>query len=180
MLTGFTPCWRHRGRLKYPQKFCFASRATCIIGPNGSGKSTLLRAIHECNDCQKIEDQPTRYHFYDGERMNPHLFGKTVKGLKGNAVAIRARYSSHGETLRDVLGLLNFTPGDCLLLDEPETGQDLNWILRIRKGLIQAARAGCQIICASHHPAFAQKFARLELKRNYWESLRHSYSTLFH
>ncbi len=81
-------------------------------------------------------------------------------------------FSSHGETLRDVLRYMPIKPGDCLLLDEPEAGQDLEWILKIRKGLdFLAAKKKCQIIVASHHFAFWKGANVIELKKDYWQKM---------
>jgi predicted ATPase len=91
---------------------------------------------------------------------------------------VRSMFSSHGETMRDVLKNMKFDQGDIFLLDEPESGQDLDWMLKIRSGLNRIARAGCQVIVATHHPAFWNKAQVISLKRNYIQHLRKKFSNL--
>jgi len=78
-------------------------------------------------------------------------------------------FSSHGETMRDVLRFIPLIKGGCLLLDEPESGHDLKWIIKIRKGLDELAKMGFQIIVATHHPVFWKNTNIIELKRGYTE-----------
>ncbi len=138
-----------------------------VIGPNGSGKSALLKAIYDCPDCRKKNSQETQYGYFDSETMNPHRSEEHFKGVSGSVIRVRAMFSSHGETMRDVLRHMNFNPGDCLLLDEPESGHDFHWVLKIRKGLEKVVQMGSQIIVASHHPLFWDAECLIELKRGY-------------
>ena len=167
MLKSIELCLEHRGRVSGQKRVTFNGKVNVIVGPNGSGKSSILKAIYKCPDCRKIEDSPTRYLFFDGEVMNPHISQKYFTGVMGSVVSVRSRYSSHGETVRDVLAALRFKPGDCFLLDEPQTGQDIRWILRIRKGVEMITKEGCQFIIASHHPVFWKRARSVELKKGY-------------
>ena len=56
-----------------------------------------------------------------------------------------------------------------ILLDEPEAGHDLQWIIKIRKGLYMLSKKNCQIILATHHPVFWRNANIIELKRGYIE-----------
>ena len=99
MLTKIELCFNHRRFVKGTKSVEFFSGLNVVMGPNGSGKTSLLQAINSCSGCKKIEKGPTKYHYYDGELMNPHR-----KNMKGNSlVRVRAMFSSHGETMRDVL-----------------------------------------------------------------------------
>ena len=138
-----------------------------VIGPNGSGKSSLLKAVYECDDCKKKNDDRARYCYFDSETMNPHRSEEPFKGSVGSMIRVRAMFSSHGETMRDVLRYMDFKPDDCLLLEEPESGHDLKWIMKIRNGLDEICQMGCQVIAASHHPVFWNVENIIELNRGY-------------
>lgn len=167
MIRQIRLCLKHAGRLGGRETVSFQAGLNVLVGPNGSGKSSLLRAIHTCRDCEREEDEGMRYRFFDSETMNPHRSQAAFKGVTGSIVKVRAMFSSHGETMRDVLSGFRFENGDCLLLDEPEEGHDIQWIIRIRRGLGQIAAAGCQIILASHHPVFWRDAALVELEADY-------------
>lgn len=168
MILSVVLCLRHQGRVSLKAKeILFKKGLNVIAGPNGSGKSTLLRSIMECPECVKKEDEETKYRLFDAETMNPHRSGRAFTGVTGSIVKVRAMFSSHGETMRDVLATFRFAPGDTLLIDEPEYGHDIGWITRIRKGVDMLARDGCQVIVASHHPIFWNKASIIELKKDY-------------
>ena len=160
-------CLKHNGRVDGKKKIAFKPGLNVVIGPNGSGKSSLLEAIYNCPDCLRHNNDKTTYHYFNSETMNPHRYAEHFKGISGSIIRVRAMFSSHGETMRDVLRFMDFKPGDCLLLDEPESGHDLKWIIKIRRGLDEICKAGSQIIVASHHPVFWNARNIIELKRNY-------------
>ncbi len=167
MITCIVLCLRHRGRASGLKSVSFKKGFNTIIGPNGSGKSSILKAIFNCPDCVREDKPKTVYRYYNAETMNPHRSGKPFTGVVGSIIKVRAMFSSHGETMRDVLRFFEFAPGDCLLIDEPEYGQDLGWVVKIRKGLDRVRKEGCQVIAASHHPAFWNNCHLIELKRGY-------------
>ena len=169
MISHIQLCFKHNGRVDGRKKISFKPGLNVVIGPNGSGKSSLLEAIYNCPDCIRQNDNIMRYHYFNSETMNPHRSEKHFKGISGSIIRVRAMFSSHGETMRDVLRYINFNPGDCLLLDEPESGHDLKWIIKIRKGLDEICKAGSQIIVASHHPVFWNARNIIELKREYFK-----------
>lgn len=175
MIHKLKLCARHSGRVSGTALKKFESGYTIIAGPNGSGKSTLLRAIHTCEDCEWSGDEGTAFHYFDSETMNPHRGGSSG-GPADSLIAVRAMFSSHGETMRDVLSQVKFKAGDTLLLDEPENGHDLRWVIRIHKGLLKIAAAGVQVIAASHHPVFWQEAHLLELRRHYVQRTKAAYS----
>ncbi len=167
MINSIELCLKHNGRVDGKKKLLFKPGLNIVIGPNGSGKSSLLEAIYNCPDCIKHNNDKMRYHYFNSETMNPHRSEKHFKGISGSIIRVRAMFSSHGETMRDVLRYINFHPGDCLLLDEPESGHDLKWILKIRKGLDAICKKGTQVIIATHHPVFWNADNIIELKKNY-------------
>ena len=121
MLKRIELCFNHQRFVHKVKTVEFSAGMNLVIGPNGAGKSSLLRAIHACPDCIRIEDAPTKYHYYDGELMNPHR-----KDMKGRSLLrCRAMFASHGESMRDVLAFIPLRYGETLLLDEPESGQDM-------------------------------------------------------
>jgi ABC-type transport system involved in cytochrome c biogenesis ATPase subunit len=87
----------------------------------------------------------------------------------------RGLFSSHGEILRAALFSLPIQNGAVFLVDEPETGQDLEGIKRIRKGFERIVASGGQIIAASHHPLMMQKAHVIELVPEYTEQLQNAF-----
>ena len=169
MIKSIKLCLKHEGRIDGKKNISFSQGLNVVVGPNGSGKSSLLEAIYRCPDCKKTQDDNQHYHYFNSETMNPHRNGKHFRGIRGSIIRVRAMFSSHGETMRDVLRFMQFKLGDCLLLDEPESGHDLNWTIKIRKGLEQICKMGCQIIVVSHHPIFWKDANLIELKKGYLE-----------
>jgi len=147
-------CFKHIGRIGGRKIIHFKPGYNVVIGPNGSGKSSLLQAIYKCRDCKKKESSKPSYHYFNGEVMNPHRAYKYFKGLRGTVIRTRALFSAHGEKMRDVLSSYNPQKGDCFILDEPESGHDLERIMKIRRGLDALVKEGCQVIVATHHPVF--------------------------
>jgi len=170
LITKIKLCFRHTGRIDGKKNILFESGLNVIVGPNGSGKSSLLEAIYNCPDCLKNNSDETEYQYFNSEIMNPHRNDDHFRGIHGSIIKVRSMFSSHGETMRDVLRYMPFKKGSCLLLDEPEAGHDLKWTIKIRKGLDKLAKSGFQIIVATHHPVFWKNANIIELKRNYIKS----------
>lgn len=171
MILSIQLCSKHSGRISGKKRIVFKDGVNTIIGPNGSGKSSLLKALYDCPDCQMAVDTKTTFHYFNSEMMNPYRNEQHFKGAHGSIIKVRAMFSSHGETLRDVLRFVQLKPGDVFLLDEPDTGHDIGWSLKIRRGLDILIGKGCQIIAASHHPVFFQNTNIIELKRGYKEQV---------
>ncbi len=175
MIYTMKLCLQHSGRVSGPDTITFPPGYSVIAGPNGSGKSTLLHAIHECEDCEWEGDEGTEFYYFNSETMNPHHGGGTHGGRSGSLIKVRAMFSSHGETMRDVLSQITFRPGSTVLLDEPENGHDLPWVIRIHQGLQKIAAGGVQVIAASHHPVFWRRAHLLELRRGYVQRMKTKY-----
>ncbi|MCZ7590673.1 MAG: ABC transporter ATP-binding protein [Kiritimatiellae bacterium] len=167
MLKFIQFCPNHSRRIKLHKRLSFEPGVTMLIGPNGSGKSTILRAIANCAECRRTEDGATEYILLDTEAMNPRFNTDAAGNYMNMLVRSRAMFSSHGQSLRDLLRLIKFTPQSCILLDEPETAQDLDNIIALRNSMDHAAARGAQIICSSHHVAFWNYSNIVEMRRGY-------------
>ncbi len=152
MIAHLHMCLNHGRRVQGGRTLTFREGLNVLVGPNGSGKSTVLRSIAHCPDCRREEDGPCRYRLFNSETMNPHTGDPGVRGPIASVYKTRAMFSSHGQILQTVIGHLGCEPGDVLLIDEPEAGQDLENVRRIRRVLDYAAEIGAQVIAASHHP----------------------------
>lgn len=179
MIISIKLCLKHKGRINRFHNVRFSPRYNAVIGPNGSGKSSLLRAIYQCDNCIIKSSPDTTVHLFESETMNPHRFEDSFRGPVGSMIKVRSMFSSHGETMRDVLKNIPFKKGDCFLLDEPESGHDLEWMHKIRKGLNRLARQGCQIIAVSHHPVFWRGAERISLAKYYDLKLEREYQKMF-
>jgi energy-coupling factor transporter ATP-binding protein EcfA2 len=73
--------------------------------------------------------------------------------------------------MKAAIGSLPIRENDTLLIDEPETGQDLAGVLRLQKGFQLLCRHNVQIIAASHHPLLLLSGHLIELKKGYAASL---------
>ncbi len=167
MLTSVQLCMNHGRRVRRYRRLAFQPGLNLLIGPNGTGKSTILRAIAECSDCQREETGATEYVLFDTEKMNPRLAESPVGHYANMVLRIRAQFSSHGEILQDAFASLRITPRTCLLLDEPESGQDFDHVLALRKAMDRAVARGAQVICASHQVLFWNRAHFIELRRGY-------------
>jgi predicted ATPase len=88
-------------------------------------------------------------------------------------LGIRALFSSHGEAVRTTLALQRYDGEDCILIDTPETGQDIEQSQSIHRRLKRMqAKYGIQVIVATHSPVFLQGADRVvELKGRYFRRL---------
>lgn len=167
MLKSIHLCVNHARRVKRYRRLSFKPGLTLLIGPNGTGKSTILEAITECCDCRRIEEGTTEYSLFDTERMNPRLAQGPAGNYTNMVLRTRALFSSHGEILQDAFGTLRITPQMCLLLDEPESGQDFDHVLALRAAMDRAVARGAQVICSTHQVLFWERAHFIELRRGY-------------
>lgn len=173
MIEAITLCHTHRYRVRHDPRVAFHPGLNSIIGPNGTGKSTILRVIQQCPHCAVQADEATRSLLFNSESANPQASGFNRKTQLDTILQTRGLFSSHGEIMRDVLATLPIGPGDVLLLDEPEAGQDASWAERLRRGLLDLHQEmGVQIIMATHHPLLWWETNVIELAPGYRKRTR--------
>ncbi len=174
MLKCIHLCPNHKRLVKRYNHLTFMAGLNLLIGPNGTGKSTVLRAIVHCSDCSRIEEGDTEYVLFETESMNPHLGHGPADIYTNMLLQTRALFSSHGETLRDAFSTLHFSPHTCLLLDEPESGQDFEWVIALRSAMGRTVSHGAQVICATHQFLLWNQGHIIELRRGYHQSIMKS------
>lgn len=167
MLKNIRLCATHRWRVRRYRTLRFKPGLNLLIGPNGAGKSTLLRAIQQCKECRRQEDGPTEYILFDSESMNPRRRDRPIRNPTEMKLHLRAAFSSHGEILQAAFATLRLTPRTCLLLDEPESGQDFDHLLALRAAMDRAVARGVQVIVATHEVLFWERAHIIELRRSY-------------
>ncbi len=172
MITQIELCLKHRLKVKGSATLRFKPGVNVLIGPNGSGKSTVLRALHTCDEChiKTPNDAPMLY--FNPETMNPHHPDYYPSDVREMILKTRGIFSSHGEILRAALFSLPIREGSVFLVDEPETGQDIEGVKRIREGFDKIVASGGQIILATHHPLLLKNAQIIELIPRYMKQLQ--------
>ena len=165
MLNAFHLCGTHRWRVRRYRTLRFQPGLNLLIGPNGTGKSTILRAIAECPDCRRQENEKTGYVFFDSESMNPKRNDRPIRNTTDMKLHLRSLFSSHGEILQAAFSTLRLGPNTCLLFDEPEAGQDFDHVLALRAAMDRAVARGAQLIVATHEVLFWERANIVELRR---------------
>lgn len=178
MLSCLEMCFNHARRVSVKTPLLFRPGLNVIVGPNGSGKSTILKAIYSCNECKSTMAGDTHFHYFNSETMNPRTDENPARNMTNMALRIRSLFSSHGEIMKKALTALPVQRDDCLLLDEPETGQDLDGILKIRVGLNTLCAEGGQVVLASHHPVFWRDCNVIELEKGYMDTVLGKYRVI--
>jgi predicted ATPase len=165
MITSVKLCVSHAvkvGKLGIRNpRVVFQPGYNVLIGPNGSGKSTILRAIAACNMCavSRAENDVIRY--ISTETLNPNM-GGTFDSWEKMIQGIRAMFLSHGQGVVD--GLMNQARSNetVVLIDSPETGQDIENAGFIYRGLLKMAER-CQVIVATNSLIFMRSGNRIDL-----------------
>jgi predicted ATPase len=175
MIAQIDLCLKHRLKVKRPPTLRFLPGVNMLVGPNGSGKSTVLRAISECAECRidSPDNAPTLY--FNPESMNPHHPDYYPSDVREMVLKTRGLFSSHGEILRAALFSLPIREGTVFLVDEPETGQDIGGVERIREGFDRIVASGGQVIAATHHPLMMRNAHIIELVPDYAKHLRNAF-----
>jgi predicted ATPase len=143
-----------------------------LIGPNGAGKTSVLEAIAGCPLCKKDLSLRHGVKYITSESLNP-LAGVKLRTRDEMVLAIRALFSSHGEAVRRTLQNQRYAGEDCILIDTPETGQDIEQSRLIHDRLKRmCSNHRVQLIVATHSPVFLRNADRiLELEKGYLDKL---------
>ena len=131
-----------------------------LIGRNGSGKSTVLRAIALCPTC-KVSGDRTGIKYITTETLNPNV-GGTFATREQMIQGIRAMFHSHGQGVLDSLRNQSHTDETAILIDSPETGQDLENCVDIHRGLLKMAE-NFQVIVATNSLVFMRNGNLIDL-----------------
>ena len=172
MITRVQLCYSHALKVTGPRELHFIPGLNILIGPNGSGKSTVLRALQECDQCEKHVKGPGSHVYFNSETMNPHAPDGPPGDMRNMVLRTRGLFSSHGEIMKAALTAIPLQKGDTLLVDEPESGQDLASVRRMREGFDAIIKQGGQVIAATHHPILLRDANIIELVPGYAEDLR--------
>ncbi|MFB2555089.1 AAA family ATPase [Herbiconiux liangxiaofengii] len=173
---------------------------TFLVGENGSGKSTVLEGIAEAfgfpaeggsrhgggstrrsesplGEWLKLERgvvSPKWGFFLRAETM--HGYFSYLDGLDGSPDA-DLHEMSHGESFLALLERKIDSPG-FFCLDEPEAALSFQSTLRYLAQLDSLAKAGAQIVCATHSPVLASlpgatilEFGDWGIRNSAWDDL---------
>lgn len=134
-----------------------------LIGRNGSGKSTILRSIALCSMCtvESSEDEVIKY--ITTETLNPNM-GGVFSSREEMIQGIRAMFMSHGQGVMDSLRNQWHGNETAVLIDSPETGQDMEGCLQIHRGLLKMAK-DYQVIVATNSLVFMKNGNLIDLGR---------------
>ncbi len=143
-----------------------------LIGPNGSGKSTILRALASCPMCAVSKSDNDGIKYLTTEILNPRVGG--IFSTRDRMVqGIRSMFFSHGQGVEDSLKNQVHTNETVVLIDSPETGQDMENGEQIYRGLIKMARR-YQVIVATNSLIFMRNGNLIDLGR---QTLKHLVKT---
>jgi len=174
MITQIELCFPHSLKVKGSSTIRFEPGVNVIVGPNGSGKSTALRALHTCHECRIENPDGAPRLYFNPETMNPHHPDYYPSNVREMILKTRGIFSSHGEILRAALFSLPIRESTVFLVDEPEAGQDIEGVERIREGFDKIVASGGQIITATHHPLIMRNANILELVPFYAEQIKNT------
>jgi predicted ATPase len=123
-----------------------------LIGRNGSGKSTVLRAIAWCPMCTVAAADDDVIKYITTETLNPNA-GGTFSSRERMVQGIRAMFLSHGQGVLDSLRNQEHENETVILIDSPETGQDMGNCVQIHRGLLRMAKR-FQVVVATNNLVF--------------------------
>jgi len=166
MLTSVHLCVHHATKVRklgldHPE-VRFAPGYNVLIGPNGSGKSTVLRAIATCEVCRVEKTHPEDVFKYVNTETLDARRGGTYTSREEMILGIRALFRSHGQGVMDRIRLQSHGGETIVLLDSPETGQDLEQSALIHQGLLKMAER-YQVIVATNSLTFMRRAHLIDL-----------------
>jgi len=157
----------------------FLTGVNLLVGDQGSGKSSLIEAVLAGGEAEskrsilntKVQLSCTACNSksFNFEKDNPRIqahFGKNIRAQVG------AMFSSHGETNRAILSVLDkMGEGEVIFMDEPDTALSPRSCKMLVQKIITAAERGAQIIAAVHNPYVIGSFDNVfSLEHRLWMS----------
>jgi predicted ATPase len=173
MIKSVKFCVNHASRIRkldLPNaRLGFEPGYNAIIGPNGSGKSTVLKALASCGFCKIHKASNDEIKYVTTETLNP-LVGEGFSSREAMVQAIRSMFLSHGKGVFDSLRRQSHRSETVMLLDSPETGQDMENCEYIHKGLLKMSER-YQVIVATNSLIFVRGAHVIDLGANYLSRL---------
>jgi predicted ATPase len=140
-----------------------------IIGPNGSGKSTVLKALALCRMCTITGSHNDAIKYITTETLNPRV-GGTFASREEMIQGIRTMFLSHGQAAVDNMLSQTHNNETVVLVDSPETGQDMEGCRQIYRGLLRMAEK-YQVIVATNSLVFMRDGNLIDLGQKSLERL---------
>lgn len=172
MIKTIKFCANHSARIRKlglsQPSLSFRPGYNALIGPNGSGKSTTLKALAECPLC-RVQHQNDRIKYLTTETLNP-LVGGSFSNREEMIQGVRAMFLSHGKGVVDSLNNQSHVGETVVLIDSPETGQDLQNSQVIHHGLLEMS-GDYQVIVATNSLVFMRGGHLIDLGENYLDQL---------
>jgi predicted ATPase len=147
-----------------------------LIGPNGSGKSTTLRALATCPMCKVEKTANDVVKYVTTETLNP-LSGGSFSSREEMVQGIRNMFLSHGQGVLDSLRNQSQANETVVVIDSPETGQDLANSEYIYEGLLKVSEQ-YQVIIATNSLVFMRSGHLIDLGHDYLSELVEANSRL--
>jgi len=144
--------------------FIELKNVTLLVGEQGCGKSTLLNLLRDnnkllrCKLSKEAHIEGVQTYYFDSEKMNPRVVDPELysnpdgssRGI-GYGGALRSRFMSHGEVLREFTVNRIREAKDCVLfLDEPESALSLKNQYKIAEEIKISVSNNVQLIIATH------------------------------
>jgi len=165
MISSIKLCVNHSTKVHKPGVgdpwIRFEPGYNVLIGPNGSGKSTVLRAVALCPMCAVARADNDVIRYITTETLNPNIggaFSTWEKMIQG----IRAMFLSHGQGVVDSLMNQVRSNETVVLIDSPETGQDMENGEYIYRGILKMAER-CQVVVATNSLIFMRNGNLIDL-----------------